>query len=83
MSLPYKRMKTPCTLYILLFLKISGPKLVSKFCLEFPVLEKNLLMYLNTFTLGIHIDFDIDIDIFVNCNWVGTRCQYTFTHKNT
>jgi hypothetical protein len=23
----------------------------------------------------------IDIDIFVNCNWVDTRCQYTFTHK--
>jgi hypothetical protein len=25
--------------------------------------------------------FDIDIDIFVNCNWVDTRWQYTFTHK--
>jgi hypothetical protein len=25
---------------------------------------------------------DIDIDIFVNCNWVGTRWQYTFT-RNT
>jgi hypothetical protein len=24
---------------------------------------------------------DIDIDIFVNCNWVDTRWQYTFTHK--
>jgi hypothetical protein len=24
-------------------------------------------------------DIDIDIDIFVNCNWVGTRWQYTFT----
>jgi hypothetical protein len=24
---------------------------------------------------------DINIDIFVNCNWVGTRWQYTFTHK--
>ena len=23
----------------------------------------------------------IDIDIFVNCNWVVTRWQYTFTHK--
>jgi hypothetical protein len=23
----------------------------------------------------------IDIDIFVNCNWVDTRWQYTFTHK--
>jgi hypothetical protein len=22
-----------------------------------------------------------DIDIFVNCNWVDTRWQYTFTHK--
>jgi hypothetical protein len=27
------------------------------------------------------IDIDIDIDIFVNCNWVDTRWQYTFTHK--
>jgi hypothetical protein len=26
-------------------------------------------------------DIDIDIDIFVNCNWVDTRWQYTFTHK--
>jgi hypothetical protein len=26
-------------------------------------------------------EFDIDIDIFVNCNWVDTRWQYTFTHK--
>jgi hypothetical protein len=25
--------------------------------------------------------FDIDIDIFINCNWVVTRWQYTFTHK--
>jgi hypothetical protein len=25
--------------------------------------------------------FDTDIDIFVNCNWVETRWQYTFTHK--
>jgi hypothetical protein len=24
---------------------------------------------------------DIDIDIFVNCSWVDTRWQYTFTHK--
>jgi hypothetical protein len=24
----------------------------------------------------------IDIDIFVNCNWVDTRWQYTFTHKH-
>jgi CHASE2 domain-containing sensor protein len=24
---------------------------------------------------------DIDIDILVNCNWVDTRWQYTFTHK--
>jgi hypothetical protein len=24
---------------------------------------------------------DVDIDIFVNCNWVDTRWQYTFTHK--
>jgi hypothetical protein len=23
----------------------------------------------------------IDIDMFVNCNWVDTRWQYTFTHK--
>jgi hypothetical protein len=23
----------------------------------------------------------IDIDVFVNCNWVDTRWQYTFTHK--
>jgi hypothetical protein len=23
----------------------------------------------------------IDIDIFVNCNWVDARWQYTFTHK--
>jgi hypothetical protein len=22
----------------------------------------------------------IDIDIFVSCNWVDTRWQYTFTH---
>jgi hypothetical protein len=28
-----------------------------------------------------YIDNDIDIDIFVNCNWVDTRWQYTFTHK--
>jgi len=21
------------------------------------------------------------IDVFVNCNWVVTRWQYTFTHK--
>jgi hypothetical protein len=26
-------------------------------------------------------DNDIDIDTFVNCNWVDTRWQYTFTHK--
>jgi hypothetical protein len=25
--------------------------------------------------------YDIDIDIFINCNWVDTRWQYTFTHK--
>jgi len=24
---------------------------------------------------------DIDIHIFINCNWVVTRWQYTFTHK--
>jgi hypothetical protein len=24
---------------------------------------------------------DIDIDIFINCNWVDTRWQYTLTHK--
>ena len=24
---------------------------------------------------------DDDDDIFVNCNWVVTRWQYTFTHK--
>jgi len=29
---------------------------------------------LNTF-------IDIDIDIFINCSWVVTRWQYTFTHK--
>jgi hypothetical protein len=29
-----------------------------------------------------HFDIDIDIDIFVNCNWVDTRWQYTFT-RNT
>jgi hypothetical protein len=23
-----------------------------------------------------------DIDIFINCNWVVTRWQYTFTHKH-
>jgi hypothetical protein len=23
----------------------------------------------------------IDIDIFMNCSWVDTRWQYTFTHK--
>jgi len=23
----------------------------------------------------------IDIDIFINCNWVVTRWQYTFAHK--
>jgi hypothetical protein len=25
--------------------------------------------------------FILFIDIFVNCNWVDTRWQYTFTHK--
>jgi hypothetical protein len=24
---------------------------------------------------------EFDIDIFVNCSWVDTRWQYTFTHK--
>jgi len=24
---------------------------------------------------------DINIGIFVNCSWVVTRWQYTFTHK--
>jgi hypothetical protein len=24
---------------------------------------------------------DIWYDIFINCNWVVTRWQYTFTHK--
>jgi hypothetical protein len=28
-----------------------------------------------------NVIIDIDIDIFVNCNWVDTRWQYTFTHK--
>jgi hypothetical protein len=28
------------------------------------------------------INIDIDIDIFVHCNWVRTRWQYTFT-RNT
>ena len=27
---------------------------------------------------AVHFDDD---DIFVNCNWVVTRWQYTFTHK--
>jgi hypothetical protein len=31
-------------------------------------------------TFTVH-DIDIDIDIFVNCSWVDTRWQYTFTHK--
>jgi len=25
--------------------------------------------------------YDIWYDIFINCNWVVTRWQYTFTHK--
>jgi hypothetical protein len=25
---------------------------------------------------------DIEIDIFINCNWVVTRWQYTFTHEH-
>jgi hypothetical protein len=25
--------------------------------------------------------YEIDIDIFINCSWVVTRWQYTFTHK--
>ena len=44
-----------------------------------------LLTYKTTFTfvlLCIIIYFFVnDIDIFVNCNWVVTRWQYTFTHK--
>ena len=31
--------------YLLLFLKISGPKLVAKCCLEFPVFEQILLVF--------------------------------------
>jgi len=26
---------------------------------------------------------DIGIDIFVNCNWVDTRCQWYSTHLHT
>jgi hypothetical protein len=29
----------------------------------------------------VFIDVDTDIDIFVNCSWVDTRWQYTFTNK--
>jgi hypothetical protein len=29
----------------------------------------------------VEVYIDIDIDIFVNCSWVDTRWQYTFTHK--
>jgi hypothetical protein len=32
--------------YVLLFLKISGPKLLSKCCLEFPVFEELLLVFI-------------------------------------
>ena len=31
--------------------------------------------------VGVSSGSYIDIDIFVNCNWVVTRWQYTFTQK--
>jgi hypothetical protein len=31
--------------------------------------------------VSVTLVFFFDIDIFVNCNWVDTRWQYTFTHK--
>jgi hypothetical protein len=37
-------------------------------------------MYLQNISIDMGI-IDIDIDIFVNSNWVDTRWQYTFTHK--
>jgi hypothetical protein len=39
-----------------------------------------LVCYLPTLS-HFDIDIDIDTDIFVNCSWVDTRWQYTFTHK--
>jgi hypothetical protein len=40
------------------------------------MLEEFFVIWQRLFTAGI-----IDIDIFVNCSWVVTRWQYTFTHK--
>jgi hypothetical protein len=39
-----------------------------------------VLIFCTTF-IWKNLSIDIDIDIFVNCNWVDTRWQYTFTHK--
>jgi hypothetical protein len=57
---------------------------------NFIVIEINSLIYtmmlddvdtMKDTAVGAHVDIDIHIDIFVNCSWVGTRWQYTFTHK--
>jgi len=32
-------------------------------------------------TKGREVHMEILIDIFINCSWVVTRWQYTFTHK--
>jgi hypothetical protein len=29
----------------------------------------------------VYSDYNIRYDIFINCSWVVTRWQYTFTHK--
>jgi hypothetical protein len=49
------------------------------YSIQFIKLEKRNKTQIGKLKLLIY--FDIDIDIFVNCNWVDTRWQYTFTHK--
>jgi hypothetical protein len=48
LSFPYKRWGGT-VYYELLFLKISGTNLVQKYCLKFPICEKNLLVFKYTF----------------------------------
>ena len=41
------------------------------------------LVHAEFFVRSLVFCIDMIYDIFVNCNWVVTRWQYTFTHNNT
>ena len=42
---------------------------------------KKSLKVLGKVPTPLHVPQEGPYDIFVNCNWVVTRWQYTFTHK--